>query len=570
MTNPMPQIRRVVLVLAGLVLLRLAWVGVPFAFDRLVPQGPIRRVFVSGLLWVVFAGYLTTLIVSVLTIVGLGARLARSRQPIRNRARIGRFLLLAVTGLFCLAMVEGMTLTLRHGANRMPVLPTKFQPRADSSLFAVVIGESSAYGYPYADWLSIGEVVGQGLRDAFPDRRVDVKVLAQPGATLATMQERLAWLKRKPDLMIIYSGHNEFIARYSWWRYSPYYLDEARLHPHLVLMDRAGRVSPFLGWLLEVIDRQRISGAPDTKGNLPTEIVQNPVCSPDEVAGLGDDFHRRLDAIVSYCERIGCLPVLVIPPSNDAGLEPGRTVALPSTNLEERLAIDRELRRLRLLEDDDPSQALDGYREVLDRQPTLAEAHYRVGRLLESASRLAEADQEYQLTRDRDGMPLRCLGRFHEAYRTVAAKHDTLLIDGPAVLKELSPKRLLDDHAFNDGVHPSLRGHLTLAHAILEGLRARQAFGWPLDRANPTVDALEFATWDRLGPSAWAIVCDLSARYYDRTYRIRFDPTERLAKARRFHQAAAMIRAGIPPEILRIDGIGPTPPPTISKSTEAR
>ncbi len=122
------------------------------------------RGLLGGLLWVVFAGYLTTLILSVLAVVGLGFWLARSRQPIPSRARIARFLLLAVTGLICLAMVEGMVLDPPEpSASRMPALPTKFQSPTGSSLYAVVIGESSAYGYPYAEWLSIGR--GGGDRE---------------------------------------------------------------------------------------------------------------------------------------------------------------------------------------------------------------------------------------------------------------------------------------------------------------------------------------------------------------------------------------------------------------------
>ena len=38
------------------------------------------------------------------------------------------------------------------------------------------------------------------------------------------------------------------------------------------------------------------------------------------------DFHRRLEAIVTDCERIGCLPILIIPPGNDAS-EPNQSYA---------------------------------------------------------------------------------------------------------------------------------------------------------------------------------------------------------------------------------------------------
>ena len=43
-----------------------------------------------------------------------------------------------------------------------------------------------------------------------------------------------------------------------------------------------------------------------------------------------DEFGRRIEAIVSWCERIGAVPVLVIPPSNESGYEPNRSV-LPAS-----------------------------------------------------------------------------------------------------------------------------------------------------------------------------------------------------------------------------------------------
>ena len=40
------------------------------------------------------------------------------------------------------------------------------------------------------------------------------------------MHAKLAKLKKKPDIVIIYCGHNEFQARFSWLKIVPYYNDE--------------------------------------------------------------------------------------------------------------------------------------------------------------------------------------------------------------------------------------------------------------------------------------------------------------------------------------------------------
>ena len=50
------------------------------------------------------------------------------------------------------------------------------------------------------------------------------------------------------------------------------------------------------------------------------------------------DFHRRLEAIVTDCEQIGCLPILIIPPGNDASA-PNQSYATPWTDAATRRAL---------------------------------------------------------------------------------------------------------------------------------------------------------------------------------------------------------------------------------------
>ena len=97
-------------------------------------------------------------------------------------------------------------------------LPTKFVEQAGPGqrIPIVVIGESSALGVPYEDWLSVGAIVGRELERAIPSRRFRVEILAEKGATLEAMHLKLAGLTRRPDALIVYSGHNEFLARFSF------------------------------------------------------------------------------------------------------------------------------------------------------------------------------------------------------------------------------------------------------------------------------------------------------------------------------------------------------------------
>ena len=93
----------------------------------------------------------------------------------------------------------------------------------------VVVGESSAAGAPFEKWLSIGRIVAWQLGEVIPGRRVRALVLASPGDTLETQYHRLAELRRRPDAVIVYCGHNEFLARIPWSRKVPHYRDDKPL-----------------------------------------------------------------------------------------------------------------------------------------------------------------------------------------------------------------------------------------------------------------------------------------------------------------------------------------------------
>ena len=111
----------------------------------------------------------------------------------------------------------------------------------------------------------------------------------------------------------------------------------------------------------------------------------------------------------------------------------------------------------------------------LARQPGFAETHYRLATLLRKAGEWDEAYRHFIAARDCDGYPMRCLTRFQEVYREVASRHDCIYIDGQSYFHAIGRNGLLDDELFQDAMHPSLRGQIALAQAVL--LRASGAAG---------------------------------------------------------------------------------------------
>jgi len=483
-----------------------------------------------------------------------------------------RWVLLASSCLAGLTVMELVSAAKARWSWRLPDLPTRFaqppyplspgaaavdaaeknpergatrdsRPGDPDELYLVVIGESSARGEPYHPWLSVGQIVGWQLERIFPGRRIRVDVRADGGFSLEQAVFQLCDLTRRPDAIIVFSGHNEFQTRFGWSRNVRHYVEEGPEHP-LALIGLGRSVSWTAGLILGTLDRFRGETSPLLRAT--GELVDHPTCSPPEFAFLLEDFHRRLDALAAYCRRIGALPILIMPGSNDGSYEPSRSVLAGSTPPAKRAAFAREFQAARAAEPDNAESAITALRPLVTQHPEFAEGHYRLARLLVRTGDWNEARRHFILARDLDGLILRCPTAFREAYRTVARRYQAVLIDAPELLARLSPHGILDDHLFHDAQHLNLVGYVALAQNVLEQLERRRAFRWPARTAVPRVALEECALHFELNAEKWCHVFEQSSSFYRRTAYIRFDPSERLEVAERYHRAARELAAGRP------------------------
>jgi hypothetical protein len=417
-----------------------------------------------------------------------------------------------------------------------------------------VLGGSSAFGLPFDRWLSVGKIVAWQLEKAVPGQSVHVEMLAEPGATLEEQYRKLGALKRRPDALIVYSGHNEFASRIPWSRKLDYYLDEKPPPLHR-LDDFAARISPVCRLIRDTADRFRVGVVPSRAMRPP--LVDTPAFTPAEFAVRLDDFRRRLDAIAGYCQRIGALPILVVPPANDAGFDPNRSYLPAEASSAGREAFAREFLAARQLEATDPVRAQERYRLLLQSQPGFAETHYRLARLLANAGAWDEAYEHFVKARDYDGMPMRCLSPFQEAYREVAARHGCPLVDGQALFHAIGANGLLDDRLFMDAMHPSLLGHVTLAQGILDAICERGALGWANHEAPaPRIDIAACAAQFGLGTREWRFIAERGCMFEWGTALLRHDRSEREAKVAAFHRAIKRLASGEAPEALAMPNLG--------------
>ena len=286
-----------------------------------------------------------------------GAAVYRARRHRKKAPLAARGLLLGICTLLAIGCAE-IAVALWETRNRLeshaiysdgnPVdrleeaaLPEQFAEQTDPSRITLaVVGESSAFGMPFEKRMSVGKIVAWQLGEVIPARKFDVEMVAEPGDTMQGQYAKLAKMSRRPNAIIVYCGHNEFATGTPWTQRADHYYvdDKPSLLSETDLL--AVRFSPVCGLIRATADRFRAGVAPPF--NLRPPLVDTPAFTPVQYADRLARFHRRVESIVSYCERIKAIPILVVPPANDAGFDPNRSFLPAQTKYAERSAFARD------------------------------------------------------------------------------------------------------------------------------------------------------------------------------------------------------------------------------------
>ena len=541
---------RVILLLAAIVLLISSIMVVP-GWIPLLPRAT-RRALTEGFLRAVLAAYTTLFLASAVGLPLLAFLLLKSRAAGRRRPLLSRGVLLGSSCLFSLVVLELGSTCWRLWMHRYPALPVNLPAARPNEFPIVVLGGSSAMGEPYRPWISVGQIVAWQLGEALPARRFECEVLAFLGDSLEDQHRKLTSISRRPGMVIIYSGHNEFTSRFEEERDG--WLDEEPGSPLIRPVYRASTFSPFCRLAYELISKNRLDVGPSMAGR--HQLIDSPQCSPAEAQEIFADFERRLEVLTAYCEQIGALPVLIIPPANEADFEPSRSTLPAYVPSEERRSLERDMRDARSTESTDARESAERYRRILDRHSGFAEAHFRLARLEEGAGRHDRAAFHYLAALENDGLPIRCTAPLRTAYERVAARHPrSILIDGRSALTAASPRKLLDDHVIQDTHHPTLLGQVALAESLLRELARNEVFGAAFRFDHP-LDPAACAAHFEMNAEKWSTMCDRTSEHYRRVAGYRYDPAERLEKSRRYAEAAQQIRAGVAPARIGIPGLG--------------
>jgi len=318
--------------------------------------------------------------------------------------------------------------------------------KAPGTFRVFVQGESSAAGFPYGLGASLAGVLDQRFERAFPDREVEVISTAMAAVnSYALLDFADEILEQRPDAVVIYVGHNEFLgilgvgstlrlAGSPWLTRAFLAVRDWRLFQLLARAHAAVRED----------GKTRTTASADTLMAAVAGERSIPLRSALFDAGR-EQFRRNLGALLGRYAAAK-VPVFV-----------GTLVSN---------------------ERDQPPLAKLGGAE--DERAGAAETAYYAARDADEAGAYDAARQGYAWARDLDPLRFRAPSAFNEVIAAEAGRHGAVLVDSHAAYVSASPNGLVGSTLLLEHVHPNLDGYFLLADAFFDAMLARGVPGAPL------------------------------------------------------------------------------------------
>ncbi len=321
------------------------------------------------------------------------------------------------------------------------------------------VGASTVQGFPHPRRLAAASFLQAMLADAWPEREVEVVNLGITSiASFAVAQVVEDALALAPDLVVVYTGHNEFYGLYGAGRYQrlQYFLRQLHL-THLVDGLLGG-----LGARDEPTDLIKMAAA---RGEVPLHGAARKTAEQN----LRDNLRR----VSRLCQRAQVPLVLCTIVANDAGLAPvGSTTGDEAWKAQVAQAARLLTRGYVGLDD-----AEDALRQLAPAA-ALSREHawlwYLQGRALERLGRDAQAQRAFRKARDLDTMPWRAPTAHNAVIRAVAKEYGVVLADVEGAFAAAAPASGVGWEWMVDHVHFSVAGQALLARTVLYSIAQLQ------------------------------------------------------------------------------------------------
>lgn len=322
------------------------------------------------------------------------------------------------------------------------------------------IGESSMFGVPYQMTANIPGIVRKQLRHLHPEREIEVINLGASAINTNVILDMSAeLLDLQPDLVLVYTGHNEF--------YGPDGVGASFLEKRL----------PFLTPLKYSMRGMSISGLirsfgkenSETSSAGPDITLMEQVSRNNKVALSSDDaerifsrFESNLRSMVDIFAKRN-VPLIVSDISSNLTFPPFASTSDEWGSDGKRSLGDAEAS----IGAGQYEPAIVGLTKLMMTDSTDARTHFQLGNAYAMRGDFDQAKRHLALARDYDLLKFRAPGRINEIIRKVCALESTPCISSDSLFQSASPHGIPGNELFWEHLHPTPTGYYLIANLFV-------------------------------------------------------------------------------------------------------
>jgi lysophospholipase L1-like esterase len=351
--------------------------------------------------------------------------------------------------------------------------PESFSADKPSNGFRIFcLGGSTVQGRPFTIETSFPRWLELSLRAADPSREWDVVNCGGVSYASYRLTPVLAeLLDYEPDMVVLYTGHNEFLEdrTYRAAKRAPRWL--ARTHGTLSSLRTYNLIRSWWVGVEAPVDRPVLSAEVDAlldyKGGL--EDYRR-----DDAwrRGTVEHFEFNVRTMIRMATDAGVPVVLVNPVSDLSNTPPFKATHREGITESERARFMAYWDAARSL-DASVDQRITALKNAIGIDGRHALVQFHLGRLYEQRGQLEMARAAYLRAKDEDVCPLRMLESMHEVVRVVARETAATLLDARRLLDGSAGTILPGEKWLIDHVHPTILGHQHIAAGLLSHLTQR-------------------------------------------------------------------------------------------------
>ena len=332
------------------------------------------------------------------------------------------------------------------------------------------IGGSTVQGRPFAIETSFSTWLELSLQVADDSKQFNVincGGVSYASYRLAPVVEEI--LGYQPDLIVLYTGHNEFLEDRTY---------EAVKNTSPLILSVHEQLSR-----LKTYSFLRSLASNDQSDNSQIEILPEEVearldfrngleqYTRDEAwkTNVVSHFRHNLNRI-ALAARSADVPLMICNPvSNLRDASPFKSENQSGLSTAQKSQFESSFQRLTA--DANPAASIEELKALLEIDPSHAELQYRIGQAYQIAGDFENAKRHLIESKEQDVCPLRIIEPMYEVIKTITQRHEIPLIDVKSLFESKATDGIAGSELLVDHIHPSMRGHQLIAEMILEEMK---------------------------------------------------------------------------------------------------